>query len=262
MNLEDNFKDKLERRRLEPTASAWDRIEGKLDASQGKKKSKIVLWMGIAASFIAGVFITALVFSSNSGDDQLQIVETQPQDAIESKKTEAIEDIKFQDLVNEDVEPLIQEAIDTDQGDSSTLTTKSNLNKNKRNPTKSNYKPYVKPSVVIPSQESLAIVDANKKDQKRDNETSFTIDTTASPIKVIVDNTIVTDNEVKMLLENARLALDKRQAFETEVIMVDAHELLLDAEAEVDPDSFKDRMFKVLKKEFSRAVEAVANKDN
>ena len=101
MNLEDNFKDKLERRRLEPTASAWDRIEGKLDASQGKKKSKIVLWMGIAASFIAGVFITALIYNTSVVDEQTPYVENQPEEVIDEIAPEQTSDKPSEILLTE-----------------------------------------------------------------------------------------------------------------------------------------------------------------
>ena len=76
MELEDNFKDALENRRIAPTASAWDRIEGKLEVAHGKKKRNVVVWMAIAASFIAGMSITALVFSEDTGTIKNEIVTT------------------------------------------------------------------------------------------------------------------------------------------------------------------------------------------
>ena len=70
------------------------------------------------------------------------------------------------------------------------------------------------------------------------------------------------DDEVEHLLKAAQQNINKQPVYAQPQRVVDANELLLDAEAEVDPDSFKDRMFRTLKKEFNRAVEAVANKDN
>ena len=73
---------------------------------------------------------------------------------------------------------------------------------------------------------------------------------------------ILTDDEVDMLLENAQTKIKRQKIYEAQTPVVNANELLLDVEAAIDPDSFKDRMFRTLKKEFNRAVEAVANKDN
>ena len=253
MNLEDNFKDKLERRRLEPTASAWDRIEGKLDASQGKKKSKIVLWMGIAASFIAGVFITALIYNTSVVDEQTPYVENQPEDVIDEIAPEQSIDmpseILLTDATTNNVE--VQKSVTSPQNNTATK-------KKRTNPTKSKYRPYSNAN-TIKSQVEEAVATSIMKEAAIKSTINAVVDVNPDEVKTSEE---LLDDEVENLLKAAQQSINKQPVYAQPQRVVDANELLLDAEAEVDPDSFKDRMFRTLKKEFNRAVEAVANKDN
>ncbi|WP_375252678.1 hypothetical protein [Dokdonia donghaensis] len=253
MNLEDNFKDKLERRRLEPTASAWDRIEGKLDASQGKKKSKIVLWMGIAASFIAGVFITALIYNTSVVDEQTPYVENQPEEVIDEIAPEQSIDmpseILLTDATTNNVE--LQKSVTSPQKNTATK-------KKRTNPTKSKYRPYSNAN-TIKSQVEEAVATSIMKEAAIKSTINAVVDVNPDEVKTSEE---LLDDEVENLLKAAQQNINKQPVYAQPQRVVDANELLLDAEAEVDPDSFKDRMFRTLKKEFNRAVEAVANKDN
>ncbi len=255
MNLEDNFKDKLERRRLEPTASAWDRIEGKLDASQGKKKSKIVLWMGIAASFIAGVFITALIYNTSVAGDETPYVENQPEEVIEKVTPEQAIDkpreILLTDATTNSVE--VQKIKSVTSPKSNTATKKKTTT-----PTKNKYRPYSNAN-SINSQVKEAVATSISKEAAIKATVNAVVDVKIDEVKT---SEALLDDEVENLLKAAQQNINKQPVFAQPQRVVDANELLLDAEAEVDPDSFKDRMFRTLKKEFNRAVEAVANKDN
>ena len=64
IKLEDNMKERLEERTIEPTMAAWDRISSKLDAEQGSKKNKRMWWLSIAASFVGGALIAILFFQN------------------------------------------------------------------------------------------------------------------------------------------------------------------------------------------------------
>ncbi|ANH60222.1 hypothetical protein [Dokdonia donghaensis] len=255
MNLEDNFKDKLERRRLEPTASAWDRIEGKLDASQGKKKSKIVLWMGIAASFIAGVFITALIYNTSVVDEQTPYVENQPEEVIEKVTPEQAIDkpreILLTDATTNSVELQKTKSVTSPKNNTATK-------KKTTTPAKSKYHPYSNAN-SINSQVEEAVATSISKEAAIKPTINAVVGVNPDEVKTSDE---LLDDEVENLLKAAQQNINKQPVFAQPQRVVDANELLLDAEAEVDPDSFKDRMFRTLKKEFNRAVEAVANKDN
>lgn len=275
MKLEDNFKDKLEGRRIAPTASAWDRIEGKLEAEQGKKKSKVVLWLGIAASFVAGVFLTALIFGGDGSSIESELViSTDDTENVEEVQTPFIKLEKEKTIEVVEVAEKEEKIIEDNIVESNTPllpTSEAGLQKRteeKENPTKNTSREVYRPEVQTTSKVETAIAasDAKQKEfiieRPLDIKSSDNKNLTGEAVAAL-NPTAVKDAEIDALLKNAQLEVKKNSKYTVEAtIVVDANELLLDAEAEVDPDSFKDRMFRTLKKEVNRAIEAVANKDN
>lgn len=261
MKLEDNIKQKLEARRIEPTASAWDRIEGKLDAEQGKKKSKVLLWVGIAASFVAGVFLTALLYSSDSEGVSNEVVSTQ--DTIEN--TQEVE-TTFEVQENSETTQVAEvtdevEKTDADKKTDGTLSRKRTPNKerpikNIDTPNIQNSK-NVETAVATTKKKEAVVVEIEKPLSTNSFKNAGLSEAVASS-----EGTVVTDEEIDALLKNAQLEIKKKSSTTSRTAVVDANELLLDVESEVDPDSFKDKVFSTLKKEINKAVEAVANKDN
>ena len=76
IKLEDTMKERLEERTIEPTMAAWDRISSKLDTEQGVKKSKRVLWISIAASFVGGALVALFLFQNMNTDTAPVLVDT------------------------------------------------------------------------------------------------------------------------------------------------------------------------------------------
>ena len=65
IKFEDNIREKLEGREIEPSSDAWKKLSKRLDENS-KKKSNYTLWYAIAASII-GALIAVSVFSSKGG---------------------------------------------------------------------------------------------------------------------------------------------------------------------------------------------------
>lgn len=246
MSLENKFKEKLEDRRIEPTASAWDRIEGKLEVAQGKKKSKAVLWMAIAASFVAGVFLTAVLFNGGDSNATNVIVNTpNSQEAGEENRYVPVEpslevpEVQVVDIVES-------------EGEGSTESTLSR----KRIAKKTNNKQLVEKLVPHQITKPETVNSSRNVVHVEAKEPSLPIENTIS------EKEAVASVEADKLLKDAQRDIVSEGLFNKNSNRVDANALLLDVEAEVDPDTFKDKVFQTLKKQFDRAVEAVANKDN
>lgn len=245
MSLENKFKEKLEDRRIEPTASAWDRIEGKLEVAQGKKKSKAVLWMAIAASFVAGVFLTAVLFNGGDSNATHVIVNTpNSQQASEEnryvpvKPSLEVPEVEVVDLMKKEGNPKkkrtpLQDQISKNDKQSTRKTTSNQI-----------YKPQTRNTseeIVQVQVEGPALgVNINVEEEKE----------------------AVASVEADELLKDAQRDIISEGLFNKNSNRVDANALLLDVEAEVDPDTFKDKIFKSLKTGFDKAVEAVASKNN
>ena len=64
IKFEDNIREKLEGRELEPSKDAWNKLSEQLDSNSEKKTNK-VMWFAIAASLI-GILIAVSVFNSRN----------------------------------------------------------------------------------------------------------------------------------------------------------------------------------------------------
>ncbi len=62
IKFEEHIKDKLEKRRIEPSDKAWSKLSEKLDEHEGKSNNKMFWWLGIAASLVGVFLITTLIF--------------------------------------------------------------------------------------------------------------------------------------------------------------------------------------------------------
>ena len=90
----------------------------------------------------------------------------------------------------------------------------------------------------------------------------ITMQKDSEAVAQIENKELVTDKEIEALLSNAQRDIISDQLLTKGNLTIDANALLLDVEAEVDPERFKDKIFRALKQEVGKAVDAVANKDN
>lgn len=272
MKLEDNMKDRLEERRIAPTGAAWDRISSKLDNEKGKKKSTIVLWSAIAASFVGGALITLFILNNEVSSQDVQVVET-PQ--VELIKEEVI--VKPQ--MNETILPNLDkvEIVQTDIiDDTSTLNkvqeTAARVNTPQKKKTqttvainKSKTLQIIKtPSVIKKDKinETAVATNVKSKSVQENIIANSIIDDKIQEIVAKVDVTTVTDAEVDELLKNAQREIISAGIFDQNSNKVDANALLLDVEAQIDPETFKDKVFGILKEGFYTARDAVADRNN
>lgn len=66
MNWKDkDIQNKLKEREILPSAGLWERLEGEMNQSS-YKKSKKLLWMGVAASFLIGLLISNFMLTNKT----------------------------------------------------------------------------------------------------------------------------------------------------------------------------------------------------
>lgn len=270
IKFEDHIKEQLEERRINPSAAGWERISGQLEMQQGKKKSKRVLWMSIAASFIIGVGITA-VFLQNDTTDVEPVV-------IAPEKTEK------QEVITENSEkpnvPALEPQVQQEQLVQVETPKSTNTQKGEEAKTTQRRKTARKQLLVMNNNFTEAVATANgtkKSDAKNGQQDGqiginqfkespilkdIKLQKNAEAVAQIENKELVTDQEIEALLSNAQRNIISDQLLNKGNITIDANALLLDVEAEVDPERFKDKIFRALKQEVGKAVDAVANKDN
>ena len=63
IKFEEQAKNKLEQRRIQPSSDAWNKLTDRLDANQEKQKNNRFWWQAIAAIFIGAIFSLSFVFT-------------------------------------------------------------------------------------------------------------------------------------------------------------------------------------------------------
>ena len=261
IKLEEHIKDQLEERRIEPSAAGWERLSGQLELQKGKKKSKRVLWMSIAASFIIGVGVTAVLLqdTSTTNNTLVEVPDTQDIQAASIEKgilhkntTLEVAEIQAPESTQEN-----ESATETREQNKVILPEQAQMINRKINEAVAVNTPAIKPEDVLPVSSSNETIVNDTPDL------DFTITQKVQEVVAQVENQEgITDQEIDDLLLNARREIISKQLLNPETNRVDANALLLDVEAEVDPDTFKDKIFRTLKQEFGKAVDAVANRNN
>lgn len=279
MKLEDRMKERLEKRTMDPSPAAWDRIAGKLETQEVVKKSNRKLWLAIAASFIGGVIATLVILNQeplSQVNDQFVITPpVEVNSTIEDEtlklsiptvleKEESIESTSLvQTIDNKEVRstPLSRKQDSPNQNTSAVaVTNKKKLPKDemsRETPVVSNNKPLS--TIIVASAEK-----AEKKntDFSENSDIKRAIDAQVKTLVANVDLNTVSDEEIDALLRNAQREIISNRVFDSVTSRVDANALLLDVEAEVDPKSFRDKIFEALTDGFVKTKNAVVGRNN
>ena len=251
-NLEDTMREQLEKREITPSDAAWERISGKMDNHAYAKKGNKKLWLGIAASFIGGVLLT--LFIVNQPAENNTLVDTPKNEQISTENV--LEPTKTEEsyIINTSKEnkALVEESTN----EQPEIINKPKINYNQQKLAKPT-KPKTEVAVAIDSRsKSLSIEETE--------QSWISIDKTIKIEEAVVasENAKKLDLEVADLLKNAQRELVLRERSKNDGVAISAEELLLDVEADVDPETFRDKIFRKLKLGIKDAVEAVVDRNN
>lgn len=277
IKLEDNMKERLEERTIEPTMAAWDKISSRLDVEQGAKKNRRVLWMSIAASFVGGALIALFVFQNmDTMDTSPEIVNTDNESLFLDPTKETVKD---QEIKNQNLQQLEEAVVQETSTSTQELEAEKQKDKTKR-VSKQNIK-----TASSGINERTAIAQNDKETtsvkqetaivsvQKQESQNAVALKDPKDLEKIIIQNTeetvaqvenkeSATDAEIETLLKNAQRDIISKQIFNQNTNTVDANALLLDVEAEVAPTSFRNKIFEVIAEGYEKAKDAVVNRNN
>lgn len=230
--LEQNFRDKLSQREIQPSDQAWDRLDAMLSVVEKKKKPKRT-WMFIAASFLGFLLVGTIFFNQSKmeqNDSQNAIV-------LENKTDKKIE----QELIIETASIQNQQVIATNeinQSKESHQTQKSIKNEHVNNQISDKNLHAEMSFQDLKAQEvALQIIELSKSGKE------------------------VSDQEIDNLLEKAKQDIASQRLFNKTTKKVDATALLLDAEKGLD-NSFKQRVFDLLKDGYKETKIFIAERNN
>ncbi|OIP52383.1 MAG: hypothetical protein AUK33_01245 [Flavobacteriaceae bacterium CG2_30_34_30] len=239
--LDTQIKKQLSLREIAPTPKSWEQLRKQLDAND-KKSTISFWWLGIAASIIAGIVVASLVFTDITNQNEPTLVETKQEPPITNKQ-------QMQVVTND---------------------TKTDEKKERTHPIKISKEKSTIP-VVLPEEKennkaTLLVVEDAKALQKPDSKEALEINQKVEEIFASIsnqdtNNAALTDAEVDSLLMDAATKIWKKKQGSTNREYVSASELLNSVEEELD-QTFRDRIFEMLKEGFLKTKEAVANRNN
>ncbi|MBN4070388.1 hypothetical protein JYT76_01780 [Olleya sp. AH-315-F22] len=256
INFEDNLKEKLEERRLQPSKNAWEKLQTRLDENENIKESKSFWWLGIAASFV-GILIVVSVFFNKKDDNTIK------QSIVNTEDVQEPKSIDKTIIQSKDENPLAFEKIQTET-----------INKNITE----------KPSELkaLTKQEQKEIIEEVKKDAVAQVETERPKDIKVNNIETEIKqsfedlklqeivaqvqelkkvNNTVTDAEINVLLDQAERDIALHKLYNENTKKVDATALLQDVEADLE-QSFRERAFKAIKSGYNYVKTTVAERNN
>lgn len=220
--IEQQIKNKLEGRTIQPSVKSWDRLDAMLSVEE-KPKKKSFLWYYVAASlfFVFGVSYWFVNQNSNEVIPQNTIVTTEGEDAKELfEEQNSIENkIESDDILIEDIR----------QNQNSVIV---------QNSVEKKFKNQIENNEITPKNEIFEINSEEPKTHKF-----------VSPEKLLAS---VENNQENSSITNS----NKTKS----TVKVDANSLLSSVESEIT-EEYRETTFDKLKRKFEQAKTAVANRN-
>lgn len=225
--FEKHIKDKLEKRSIQPSDNAWNRLESRLDTSTKQHNTKPWLWIGVAAS-IVGVFLVVSQFFNQSKTETIA-----PTIVVTPHATKQEESTK---VVLEKKQEINKVEI-TKQQDSK-LQPKQIIVKTKVNLIAKDEQPITSTTQVVPKKDSDSKANNIKPIELNQEALSFEdqkIQDVVAQVQSLKNrNNTVTDAEIEALLQQAQKEIRLKQLYNENTGIVDARLLLDDVEQELD----------------------------
>lgn len=256
IKFEEQLKDKLEKRSLEPSEASWAKLSERLDAEEKKTKNPWFWWMSIAAGLIIMVAVAVQTFSSK---------DTKNSDPI------LVEEDTKEDTINP-IEPNDNKTQITEFGiENQYIKTENNTKPAAEQPEIIKYKSVTKQNPKVENQ----LVEINKTPKTRlkqpnEIEQQQSLINQSESIKTAIaqavkefksENKAVTDREVDSLLKLANKELFKVKLQTETIRTVNAEALLQEVEEDMG-QSFRSRVFDALKTSYETVKTAVAERNN
>lgn len=252
IKFEENIKDKLDKRTIQPSTEAWVKLSSRLDAQEQNTSKSRFWWFGIAASIVAILCVTFLLFKTPVTQMEPTIVDVNTESKINANEAVAIEKIKVseqnvfstsQHKPAQELSAIPQKVIAVNKNPTSKKQHKFST------AIASNTSKYLEPNIKDESEASLNFENTQK------NTTVVTIKNINTEVKG------VSDQEVDALLQQAKKELFKHRLKNENIKTVTASNLLQEVETDLE-QSFRTKVFETLKNNYDSVKTAVANRNN
>ncbi|MDD5149600.1 MAG: hypothetical protein PHC28_03855 [Flavobacterium sp.] len=228
-NIENQIKEKLNLREIQPSAQAWDRLDVMLSVAETKKKKSYFNWWTIAASFVGFVAIGTFFYNQNTnGINSIPVV------TIENK-------IQKGDL---DVENKI-------------------ILKNKINPEKS----LNQTAKTIVKVEKIDVDNKKESNDNVISKEGLQIKNNEEKIAIVIQPNDKIDQIVNQTkpnyidVEDLLASVEKTPKIEKSTVKINSMALLNEVDGELEI-SFREKALNTISKKYKEAKEALVNRNN
>lgn len=258
MKYEEQMKDAMEQRTIQPSADSWQKLSKRLDAEAPRKNRKGFWYLGIAASII-GVLLITNMFNKDTVNRIEPII-------VDTETKEAIKGIDAKNGIKADVNtPSFNEA--------EIITTNNTQNK-PDNKAKTKQQSVTQQKIkkeqhkLVPNRtEKEIIADNIQQPQKEAPKTILSLEEqkaqeVVAQIQTMQKTKEVTEAEIDALLSAAQRDIAFKKLYNENTKTIDASTLLTSVEDEIEAQSFRARVFEMLKTGYNEVKTVVAERNN
>lgn len=251
--IEEQFKELLNSRELQPSDKAWDRLDAMLSVAEEKKTKRSFGWLYIAASIIGFIFVGTLFFSQTE-----ELIDVRRNDVVLQEKEEKSSEHIIQGQSGRDILPSIQPQ--------SVAEVSNDNQKSKNQITKTQGIAHCN---TCPSEKGIINQKTNRNLNQINNEriAEFKNETSVAhreTPKAVESNKSLTDKEsILKSDDNLLVSLDntaKQLANKKTTIKVDAKSLLSQVDGEVEY-TFREKVFTKINKNYQEIKVALVNRN-
>lgn len=255
--VEQDIKEKLEKRKIQPSESSWNKLANRLELQEKKKGNKYFWWIGIAASVVGIIWSISLFLNNDTEKIKPIIVET-PTIIEKESNIKVVEGEII--LVEEDVNKIKENKIEAISRNQIKQVVKTETqrevvlvknSKEEQDKIANNENQINKKSIDL---NKVKLQELTFEEQKKNDMVSQKIDLNKSNINI-------TDAEIDALLTKAQEQLASNKIYNENTKTVDANILLQDVEEAIDK-SFRDKVLEALIINYENLKTAVSQRND
>ena len=263
---EEHLKDKLEKRRLQPSPESWSTLVNRLDVEEKNKNKSLFWWIGIAASIVGILFVTTMYFNNLPIENDTQII-VDTEENVNQETQRKVENQMIQvpttsnELVADDTK--VEKKSLNESGSNSNVKSIS-TNKNiivEKMPQHESVVQNQENKLQIPVTSSAVEKLAEINNANLTFEEQKIQDVVAQIKSINLNGNKVSDAEIDSLLKKAQKEILSNRLYNETTRTVDANALLQDVEEDLQ-QSFRSKVFEALQSSYESVKTAVAQRNN
>lgn len=257
IKFENDLKNKLEQRKLQPSPDAWKNLQERLDANQNKNNNKGYWWFAIAASFVGILIISSMFFNKNQNDTIEPIVVDTEQQTPKANEKFVLPIKKETRVVDESPKTVKDKSVNKTPLTKKMSESKSQLQQKQKVLIKGETK-----VVVAQTETKINTKETAVKPVEKLSFEDIKIQEVVAQVEALKKaNNTVSDAEINALLDQAQKEIALHKLYNETTKKIDANALLEDVEADLE-QSFRERAFKAIKSGYKYVKTAVAERNN